>query len=222
MLRPSASDDHWSSVAPSRRMTPRAGAQMPASARASEDLPEPLGPMTPSAIPALSVKPTSCSATAWLPGGATLSAVTRSDWRGAGSGTRDGSAGDTASAPASRRQLCRAATKVRQLAIACSIGASARDVMMVAAMITPGARLLSDHQKGAEREHGGLEQEAQDARGAAEAGREIGDRLLALQIAGVLRAPSLRHAGAHAERADDPGIAPRRFGELLAARRQTR
>ena len=53
---PSCSGDHWSSAAPSSRTLPRAGGQTPTSTRASDDLPEALGPMMPRAWPAFSVE----------------------------------------------------------------------------------------------------------------------------------------------------------------------
>ncbi len=137
MQRPSASADHWSGVAPSKRMMPRAGFQTPTSARASDDLPEPLGPMTPSADPAASLKVTPCSTAELLPGGAMLSAVTRSDCEGRGSSVCSCSTGALLSASESMRQACRADTKERQLAIASSTGASAREVRMLAASMTP-------------------------------------------------------------------------------------
>ena len=70
-VAPSASDDHWSSAAPSRRTLPRTGCQTPTSMRASDDLPEPLGPMMPSPLPRSSVRLTSCTTTFWVPGATT-------------------------------------------------------------------------------------------------------------------------------------------------------
>ena len=61
----------------------------------------------------------------------------RSDCAGAGSGVRSVSAGVVASASESRRQLCRAAMKLRQLAMTSSTGASARAVRIMAARMMP-------------------------------------------------------------------------------------
>ncbi len=152
-------------------MTPRAGFQMPTSARASDDLPDPLGPMTPSAVPAVEREARPRAARPpWLPGGATLSAVTRSDWRGAGSGTRACSAG-----VAGERVESRAPALPRG-----DEGAPVRDRELDRRERARGedgrrdddarARFLLDHQIRAKRQHGGLQHEAQDARRAAEAG----------------------------------------------------
>src|SRR5580704_18436968 len=114
-------------------MTPRAGFQAPTRARASEDFPEPLGPTTPSAAPAARVKLTSCRITAPLPGAARLKLVQRRSHAGGGSATGSTGAGDCASTSERLVQLCRAAMKVFQLAIASSTGASARIDRIVAA-----------------------------------------------------------------------------------------
>ena len=54
--------------------------------------------------------------------------------------------------------LWRAAMKPRQLAIAVSIGASARPIMMDAAIIEPAVISPLDHQIGADAEHRRLQQ----------------------------------------------------------------
>ena len=118
-------------------MVPRAGFHTPTSARASEVLPDPLGPMTPSALPAINVKLTSCSAAAPVPGGTTVMAVSLRLRAGAGSAMRSSSGGTTANTSDSRSQPCRAVTNAFQFAIASSTGASARAARMVAASITP-------------------------------------------------------------------------------------
>ena len=56
---------------------PRAGCQTPTSARASEDLPEPLGPITPSAVPAVEREADIVQHRA-LPGAAAATTVTPS------------------------------------------------------------------------------------------------------------------------------------------------
>ena len=62
---------------------PRTGIQTPTSARTSDDLPEPLGPMTPTPLPASTAKLTSCTMTRWSPGGTMLTASTDSRFDGA-------------------------------------------------------------------------------------------------------------------------------------------
>ncbi len=99
---------------------PRKLGQTPISARASEDLPEALGPTTPSALPARTVKVTSAKVMRWTPGGppARFSAESRS--RGAGSARGSPVSGSTFRRSLSRAQLWRADTKPRQLAMASS------------------------------------------------------------------------------------------------------
>ena len=58
--------------APSSRTLPRTGVQTPTKRRASEDLPDALGPMMPSPWPLLSVNDASCTTSLVLPGGVTL------------------------------------------------------------------------------------------------------------------------------------------------------
>ena len=66
-------------------MRPRAGCQTPTSIRARLDLPDPLGPMMPSPLPALSTKLMLAATSRCVPGGATLAESTVSVWLGAGS-----------------------------------------------------------------------------------------------------------------------------------------
>ena len=68
---PMISGGHCSSAAPSTCTAPCVGPHTPTSARTSEVLPEPLGPMTPMASPAASVKLTLRTTAAWPSGGAT-------------------------------------------------------------------------------------------------------------------------------------------------------
>jgi hypothetical protein len=118
-------------------MVPRTGRQTPTNARASELFPDPLGPMTPRALPAINVKLTSYSAAAPLPGGTSVTAVSLRLRAGAGSAMRSSSTGTALKASDRRSQLWRAVTKDFQLAIASSIGASARADRIVAASMTP-------------------------------------------------------------------------------------
>ena len=62
---------HCSSAAPPTCTPPCVGPHTPTSARTREVLPEPLGPMTPMASPAASVKLTLRTTAAWPSGGAT-------------------------------------------------------------------------------------------------------------------------------------------------------
>jgi hypothetical protein len=116
---------------------PRIGDQTPTSTRASEDLPDALGPITPRPLPALSVKATSCTTKRCAPGGAALTPSTLSAALGRGSCSGASRGGNAAMSSISRFQLWRAATKPRQLAIASSTGARAREVRIEPAMITP-------------------------------------------------------------------------------------
>ena len=118
-------------------MVPRTGFQTPTSARASEVLPDPLGPITPSALPATSVKLTSCRAAAPIPGGTTVIDVSRRLRAGGGNAIHSCSVGTAIKASDKRRQLWRAVTNAFQFAIASSTGASARADRMVAASMTP-------------------------------------------------------------------------------------
>ena len=115
-------------------------------------LPEPLGPMTPSAVPAASAKLDIVHDAALPPGGTSADARRRAGLRAAAA-ARIGSAraGSAAAASASRRQLCRAATKLapvgdRQLDRRQRARRQDR-----AGDDDAGGRLLLDHQIGAER-----------------------------------------------------------------------
>ena len=113
-------------------------------ARASEDLPEALGPMMPSPLPALSEKATSCTTKRWTPGGVALTPSTEKVALGRGSAI--GASPRRAAPPRARSrrfQLWRAATKPRQLAIASSTGASAREVRIELAMMMPAVACCS-------------------------------------------------------------------------------
>ena len=92
---------HWSSAAPSSRTLPRTGRQTPTSTRASEDLPEALGPIMPSPLPALSAKATSCTTRRCAPGGDGAHALDRQ--ARARRGQRQGFAALRQAPPAARR-----------------------------------------------------------------------------------------------------------------------
>ena len=81
-----------------------------------------LGPTTPTALPAFSVKLTSCTTSFCSPGGATPNASAVNVCVGAGSSSRGAAAGIAANSWPSRCQLWRAATKPFQLAMARSSG----------------------------------------------------------------------------------------------------
>ena len=137
MWRPSTSDDHWSSAAPSSRTLPRTGCQTPTSARISDDLPEPLGPITPRPLPASSAKVTSCTMRRWSPGGTMATPSTERRLVGACNWVGIVCAGICSSRRVRRCQLWRAATKAFQCAIASSTGASARAERIEPAMMMP-------------------------------------------------------------------------------------
>ena len=91
-----------------------------------DDLPDALGPMMPSPCPALSVKLTSWTTSRCTPGGAPTTFSTTRLVLGAGKAIGSGPLSVAARNSDNRRQLWRAETKPRQLAIASSTGASAR------------------------------------------------------------------------------------------------
>ncbi len=117
---------------------PRAGAQTPTSMRASEDFPDAVGPITPSALPAVNVKLMSWETILGWPGGATAAFCTTSVRDGGLSGIGAASGGRCPSNLDKRCQLCRAPTKPRQLAMAISTGAKARAPRIEPAMMMPG------------------------------------------------------------------------------------
>ncbi len=119
------------------RTLPRTGTHTPTMSRASDDLPDALGPMMPSACPAFNTKLTSCTTTRCTPGGAAATLSTIRFVRGAGSVIGSPSCASTPSNSDRRRQLWRADTKAFQLAIASSTGASARETRIELAMMMP-------------------------------------------------------------------------------------
>ena len=110
---------------------------MPTRARTSEVLPAPLGPMMPSASPVLSANRT-LATTGFVPPGATTVTCSTSRLRaGCGSAVASRFGAARVSVSDSRVMLWRAAMKARQLAMAVSIGASARPIMIEAAIMAP-------------------------------------------------------------------------------------
>ncbi len=100
-------------------------------------MPDALGPITPRPWPAWRAKLASCSTIRRAPGGATL---TPSTWRvltGAGRAWGRVASGRRPNRSERRRQLCRAATKLFQWAMASSAGASARETRIEEAMMMP-------------------------------------------------------------------------------------
>ena len=85
----------------------------------------------------------SCTTEAFAPGGATLNASSESACAGGGSSSRAAEGGRAASNSSSRRQPCRADTKPFQLAMARSIGASARPDRIELAMMIPAVASCS-------------------------------------------------------------------------------
>jgi hypothetical protein len=119
------------------RTLPRAGVQTPTSRRASDDFPDAVGPITPSALPAVSEKFTSWQTIFCSPGGATAAFCTTSVFAGACSAIGATCGGRCVKRCESRFQLCLAATKPRQLAMARSTGANARLPRIDPAMMMP-------------------------------------------------------------------------------------
>src|ERR1700741_5246845 len=78
---------HWSSAAPSRLTTPRAGGQTPTNARDSDDLPEALAPMRAKPIPAVSENDTFETMICSDPGAVTERSLTDSSCLGRGNAT---------------------------------------------------------------------------------------------------------------------------------------
>ncbi|MNY40708.1 hypothetical protein D3C86_1754660 [compost metagenome] len=105
--------------------------------RESVDLPEPEGPITPSAFPALTTKPRPVTVGFLSPGGTMVTFSTRNSFSGFGSAMAAALAGICAKSSLSRAQLWRAATKDFQLEMARSTGAKARPIMIELAIITP-------------------------------------------------------------------------------------
>src|SRR5688572_5981305 len=108
------------------------------------DLPDPLGPTTATASPALSAKLTSLTTGPEEPGGVTATFSTARLLLGASSVTdSSGTGGFSASSVARRPQACRAPMKPRQLAMAWSTGASARPARIDDAKMMPAEALPS-------------------------------------------------------------------------------
>jgi hypothetical protein len=100
-------------------------------------LPDALGPMMPRPFPADSAKLTSWTIAFWSPGATIEIASTESLLTGGCSRVGADRCGMVCSSWLSRCQLCRAATKLFQCAIARSTGASARALRIEPAMMMP-------------------------------------------------------------------------------------
>ena len=74
-----------------------------------------------------------------------------------------GLAGTNCKVGASRSRAFRKARNCCQLPTACSTGASARDMMIAAAIIVPAVDLVTDGKVRAKRQHAGLNHQAQNA-----------------------------------------------------------
>src|SRR5579883_227783 len=96
-----------------------------------------VGPITPSALPAVKVKLISCAAIFCTPGGATAALCTTSVRAGGLSAIGATTGGRCPSNLDRRCQPCRAAMKPRQLAMARSTGARARAPRIEPAMMIP-------------------------------------------------------------------------------------
>ena len=133
--------------APRRRAGPCRGAasRRRRAARASDDLPEALGPMMPRPLPALSEKVDILHDEALDAGRRSRSRPRPRRSRSAAAAAIGGFPRRAAprAARSRRFQLWRAATKPRQLAIASSTGASAREVRIELAMMMPAVACCS-------------------------------------------------------------------------------
>src|SRR5690242_16545690 len=109
MLAPRVFGGQSLSAAPSRQIFPLARGHTPTSARASDDLPEPLGPMMPSAVPAEMAKLASATAGEDAPGGETLAFSTERLVEGLGKESCRDCVGNSSSTWLSRLAPCRAA-----------------------------------------------------------------------------------------------------------------
>src|SRR3979411_409916 len=118
-------------------MVPRRAGQTPTMAFNKEDLPEAVGPTTPSAAPAFSENAMLRATMRVSPGGDTARPSLTISLRGAGSCRGDGGSLVVAMSSDKRCQAWRAATKIFQFEIARSIGASARAVRIDPAMMIP-------------------------------------------------------------------------------------
>ena len=208
---PSRSGSHWSSAAPSSRTLPLAGRQMPTRARTSEVLPAPLGPMMPSASPALRPKRT-LATTGFVPPGRDdrdlldLEAALGLRQRG-------------------RRPLRRGARErlrqPRDALAGADEGAPVRDGGLDRSERAAhhdrggdhgaGGQFLPDHEIGAEPEDHRLQQEPQHLRDAAEGAGDVAQAGGGRDIAVVDPGPALRQRTAHAHRHDGLAVAALRL-----------
>ena len=199
---------------------PRTGIQTPTSARTSEDLPEPLGPMTPTPLPASTAKVTSCTITRWSPGGTMLTPSTDSRLRrrlqqglrircrhllqqlveAVPALPRGDKAFPVRDRQIDRRQRPRAEDRTRD--------------------DDAGGGFLVDHEIGADREHGRLQHHAQHLCDRAEAAGDVAGALIARQIGFVGLAPALGQPPGHAHRDQHFGVAAAGGGQIVAPRRQ--
>ena len=124
----------------------------------------------------------------------------------------------------SRRQLWRAATKLRQLRDGELDRRQRARGQDRAGDDDAGGGLLADHQIGADAEHGRLQDHAQDAGDSAASRPPMSaDALLGGEVAAVVRpATASPDAGRHAHRLDHLGVAAAGFGQRHCGRRQGR
>ena len=83
-------------------------------------------------------------------------------------------------------------------------------------------RLLIDHQPGADREDGGLQQQAQHLRHRAETAGDVAGALARRHVFAIEIAPAVRDAADHAHGGDRFGVAPARLHQRVARRRKLR
>ena len=195
MCLPRMSGCHCSSAAPSRRTRPRAGAQAPMTTRTSEDLPAPLGPMTPRALPAFSVKLTSTTDGRFEPGGTTARFSTLSVDFGAGSGIGSSVVRELG------EQAVEAAPGLAARDEALPVGDQHLDRLQRTGAEDRGGDdhaergVVDDDEIGAEAEQERLEHHAEDFADARIGAGALHHRLVARLVGAVDRRPSARRAG---------------------------
>ena len=137
---PSSTRSQPSIGIPSSNTSPRTLPQMPSKTLASVDLPEPLGPSTTSTVPAVSTRSTPLRMGVERPGAVAITPLKLILPRG---GIRFNAGSRSGTGWAFKRALKRlkasvALIEMRQVATSKSIGASARDMRTLDAIIAPG------------------------------------------------------------------------------------
>ena len=195
---------------------PRAGVQTPTSMRASEDFPDAVGPITPSALPAASVKLTSWQTIFCWPGGDNGRVLHHERARRRLERHRFGRGRQVAEQ--SRQPLpalprADKAAPIGDRQIDRSERARAEDR---AGDDDARRRFLIDHEPGADRQNCGLQQQPQHLRKCAQSAADVAGAPARLHVIAVEVVPAFGDAADHAHRRDRLGIAPARFQKRVA------